>query len=180
MQKFDFPRLMSEVRPTFVPYKQFKVRTRLSPEQCRERLMSATQPQKMPALFSAPTSSDAHIVFKGQVAKTGFIVVPVDHNGSQRYRGPQPFWLLGRFKPSFGGTDVVVQVFPNLMGFFVACSLFGAVIAEAIVAWQSSMLEKLTFGPVILAELLFTYAVLAFPVSFRAYQSKKTLERLFQ
>ena len=74
MQKYDWPRLFAEVRPTFLPYARFKIQTHLSPEQCRERLAAVTQPQKMPALLPKRTSDNARLVFKGQVSKNGFLL----------------------------------------------------------------------------------------------------------
>jgi hypothetical protein len=184
MQKYDWLRLFSEVRPTFLPYARFTVRTRLTLEECRERLAAVTQPQRMPTLFSTPTSSGTQLVFKGQVSKAGFFVCPVDHIGLRKYqgprpsqyKGPEPFWLCGRFKSFYNGTNIVVQVFPDPLALLVGCALLSLVSLQAVL-YQSVPLGEL-LSPLLFARVFCCYAILAFPVSFKAFLSRKTLERL--
>ncbi len=76
-----------EMGITFVPYARFRVQTRHSPEECAARLRAVTQPQKLPTLFSARTSPEAHLLLKGRVTRTGFFVVPVDNTGMRKYQG---------------------------------------------------------------------------------------------
>ena len=186
MQRFDWLRLFQEVRPTFIPYARFRVRSRLSPEECRERLAAATQPQKMLTLFSARTSDDARLIFQGQVSKVGFFICPVDHIGLREYRGPrpsqyqgpEPFWLFGRFKTFYGGTDIVVQVFPDPLAFIVACAFLLGVSIQTLWAWSNSV-GQLGF-PLMFARVLFVYTLVSLPVSFKAYKFKKALGNLLQ
>ena len=174
-------RLLSEIRPTFLPYARITVRTRLSPEQCRERLVPATQPQKIPALFSASTSQDTRYLFKGQVSRTGFLVAPIDQRPTrQRRRDAKPFLVAGHFKPEFGGTDIIVQVFPDPFGFVLVLCMFCFYVAQMLFAWSCFGFERPVLLLVSLMLLLFSYAALAFPVSFEAFQSKRTLEKLFR
>ncbi|MGI4791701.1 MAG: hypothetical protein ACRYFS_23005 [Janthinobacterium lividum] len=180
MQKYDWLRLFSEVRPTFLPYARFTVQTHLSPEQCQERLASVTQPQKMPAVIPVRTSDDTRLVFKGQVSRAGFFIVPVDRHGRPKYQGPQPFWLVGRFQNTFRETRVIVKVFPDPFGFFTGCLLLGILIAALVMLGSSSILELIIQEPVLLLGCVFIYATLAFPTSIKAFQMKPAFKRLLQ
>ena len=137
MQKYDWPRLFAEVRPTFLPYARFKVQTHLSPEQCQQKLASITQAQKMPALISAPTSDNPRLIFKGQVSRTSFFVVPVDRTGRRRFQGPQPFWVMGRLRSNFGGSDITVKVFLDPFCLLVGCGFLGVVAIQTFEVWSS-------------------------------------------
>ena len=175
---------------TFVPYARFRVQTRLSPEDCAARLQAVTQPQKLPTLFSARTPFDRYLLLKGQITRTGFLAAPVDNKclsrGKYDVRGAQPFWLRGRFQPAFGGTDIVVQVFPSLLGLLTACMMLigmsGAsyYMVEQIWSPHSTGDRYLfIFGlAVFLAYLLFLGATVALTTSFQAYKMKNALRQL--
>ena len=174
MQKYDWPRLFAEVRPTFLPYARFKMQTHLSPEQCREKLASVTQPQKMPAfLVSKSVFLDARHVFKGQISKTRFFV-----------EEPQPFWLIGRIKPAFSGTSVTVNVFLDPWCYLVSFGLLSIVLAQTVeielVHGLYSYPGKLFFVLLFLLRSLAVYLAISLPASFKAFQMKRMLKRLLQ
>ena len=176
MQKYDWRRLFSEVRPTFLPYARFTVRTRLLPEECRERLAAATQPQPMPTLVSARTSDDPRLIFKGQISKTGFRAALIGHRSIKAgSRALKPFLLFGRFRAAFGGTALAVQVLPDVCCFVVIGALL------ALVSWpiiHGRMVHDTFMELFLLARFFLFYGVLTLPASFEAYRAKKTLERL--
>lgn len=179
-----------EMGITFVPYARFRVQTRHSPEECAARLRAVTQPQKLPTLFSARTSPDRHLLLKGQITRTGVLAVPVDNKcprGSSEYdvRGAQPFWLRGRFLPAFGGTDIVVQVFPNLSGMLTGGVLLSLMLSGIFVYGKMLLsLDVLGRGlgvlaaPTCLLAALFCAAMMAISVSFQAYKMKNALRQL--
>ena len=179
MQKYDWRRLFSEVRPTFLPYARFTGRTRLSPEECREKLAAVTQPQKMPSLFSIRTSDDPRLSLKGQFSDSGFLVVPIGKKPVQGgSRTAKPFFVIGKFRPASGGTDLAVQVLPDPLGTFIMFGLLSAVIFAAAVTCSLPSSEKFIFELFWLAQIIFVLAVLGLPASFEAYRTKKMLERL--
>lgn len=174
-----------EMGITFVPYARFRVQTRHSPEECAARLRAVTQPQKLPTLFSARTSPDRHLFFKGTVTCTGFFAAAMNNTGKQKYQGVQPFWVSGRFQPAFGGTDIVVKVFPDLLGVLGICGVL--FVSMAMTAYDIHLL--LTLGswervfwvlalPLLLARDLLLWGCLALPVPFQAYKMKNALRQL--
>ena len=174
-----------EMGITFVPYARFRVQTRLSPEECAARLRAVTQPQTLPTLFSARTSPDAHLLFKGTVTRTGFFAVPVDNTGARKYRGAQPFWLRGRFQPAFGGTDLVVQVLPSLLGLFIVClvllALSGVMLFLAMRLFSPDATDRYSTSVCLLFYsgcFLLMWGSLAIPASVQAYKMKNALRQL--
>ncbi len=177
-----------EMGITFVPYAHFRVQTRLSPEECAARLRAVTQPQTLPTLFSARTSPEEHLLLKGTVTRTGFFAVSVDNKGEgglRKYRGVQPFWISGKFQPAFGGTDMVVQVFPSVSGLLAVCA--GLCFCLAITAYDFHELmtpgswERVLAGvvlPLLVARDLLLWGCLAIPASFQAYKMKNALRQL--
>ena len=170
---------------TFVPYARFWVQTRLSPEDCAARLRAVTQPQTLPTLFSARTSSESHLLLKGTVTRTGFLAARVNNTGMRKYQGVQPFWVSGKFQPAFGGTDMVVQVFPSVSGLLAVCA--GLCFCLAITAYDIHELmipgswERVMAGivlPLLAARDLLLLGCLAVPVSFQAYKMKNALRQL--
>lgn len=179
MQKYDWRRLFSEVRPTFLPYARFTVRTRLTPEECRERIAAVTQPQRMPTLFSVRISDDPRLIFKGQTSIMGFLTVPIGKKPIQGgSRTAKPFFLIGKFRPASGGTDLAVQVLPDPLGTFIMLGLLLAVTFAAAVTWSLPSSEKFAFELFGIARIFFVLALLGLPASYEAYRAKKTLERL--
>lgn len=179
-----------EMGITFVPYARFWVQTRHSPEECAARLQAVTQPQKLPTLFSARTSPEAHLLLKGRVMQTGFLAVPVDNKcprGSSEYdvRGAQPFWLRGRFQPAFGGTDIVVQVFPNFSGMLTGGLLLSMMLGCTLL-FGKMLLSPDVYGrgmgivaaPMCLLTALFLVAAMTLSSSFQAYKMKNALRQL--
>lgn len=180
-----------EMGITFVPYARFRVQTRYSPEECAVRLRAVTQPQKLPTLFSARTSPDRHLLLKGQITRTGFLAVPVDNkcprgNSDYDVRGAQPFWLRGRFQTAFGGTDIVVQVFPNFLGvitggillsMMLGCTLLYGKMLLSPDAWGRGM--AVVAAPTCLLTALFLAAAMTLSISFQAYKMKNALRQLF-
>ena len=174
-----------EMGITFVPYARFRVQTRLSPEECAARLQAVTQPQKLPTLFSARTSPEAHLLLKGTVTRTGFFAVSVNNTGMRKYQGVQPFWVSGKFQPAIGGTDLVVQVFPSVSGLLAACAGLCACLVITAYDFHELMTpgswERVLAGvvlPLLVARDLLLWGCLAIPASFQAYKMKNALRQL--
>ncbi len=181
-------RTSREMGITFVPYARFRVQTRLTPEECAARFRAVMQPQKLPTLFSARTLPEAHLLFKGTVTRTGFLAVPVDNKGEgglRKYRGVQPFWVSGKFQPAFGGTDLVVQVFPSVLGLLAVCVgliwVLTLTIFDVTKIMTSGIGDKVFYGigfPVLVAHDLIMWGCLVIPASFQAYKIKNALRQL--
>ena len=182
-------RTSREMGITFVPYARFRVQTRLTPEECAARFRAVMQPQKLPTLFSARTSPEAHLLFKGTVTRTGFLAVPVDNKGEgglRKYRGVQPFWVSGKFQPAFGGTDLVVQVFPSVLGLLGGCVLLWYTGDSAAFYFKKMLFSSDGYDrgmaviavPFLVSITLIIAVAMTLSVSFQAYKIKNALRQV--
>lgn len=137
----------------FVPYKHFRIRTHLNREQCRQRLTSVVQPQKVIPVIAIPDSEDNRLIFKGQVKPDGFYLRYIDRSRPPSRRTTDFLAISGQLKASSGGTDVVIKATLDplfavrivLMSLPLALlGLYGAVTVHTDINAPQS--EKLYFG----------------------------------
>lgn len=107
-----------------VPYKRFRIRTKLSREQCHQRLVAVVQPQKVVPLFAAPNSSDNRLIFKGEVKPNRFNLKYINRSRPQSKKGDFVA-ISGRLQSVGDGTEIIVRAtFDPLYAIWIGfCSL---------------------------------------------------------
>jgi hypothetical protein len=135
-----------------VPYKRFRIRTKLNHEQCRQKLMTVVQPQKVVPVVAVPDSADTRLIFKGQVKPNGFYLRYIDRSKSPARRNAYVA-ISGQLQDANGGTDIVVRaaidpLYAIWLGFLsLSLGCFGLYTSYAVLTNpQAPQLEKVYLG----------------------------------
>ena len=91
-----------------VPYKCFKIRTKLNREQCLQRLVDVVQPQRVIPIVSIPDSADNRLIFKVLIKSGRFYLRYIDRNRPPSRRNSFVS-ISGYLQDAMSGTDVMVR-----------------------------------------------------------------------